>query len=125
MKQTLNTPDVDPPVPRKLKTKKVLTIPLISMAHTPLLVAEMLGEPYQDPKIIALGKDTKIAPTVIHVRNMDDQSEALLVVNTLIASAFERAGGELKGRIFQFRSQGIRDGKNYRDIHVTEMELDS
>jgi len=107
---------------RKLKVKKHLTIPLISMAHTPLLVARMLGEPYTDTHIITLGKDQDKPPLVILVYNFDNDREEILVINSLIASAFQRAEPPLKGRIFRFESRGIRDGKNYRDIDVSEME---
>jgi hypothetical protein len=114
----------EPSKKRTLRPKSHLTIPLISMAHLPTLTCKVLGEPYIDQKITALGKDTKTAPTVILVLNLDTNQEALLVVNTLIASAFERAGSPLTGRYFQFLAKGIRDGKNYRDIDVTEMEWD-
>jgi hypothetical protein len=105
-----------------LKLKQRLTIPLISMAHLPILTCRIVGEPYQDDKIIAVGKDVKQAPTVVRVFNLDTNDEALLVVNALIASAFERAGYPLTGRYFQMRAGTIREGKNYRDIDVSEME---
>jgi len=107
---------------RHLKLKQRLTIPLISMAHLPLLVARILSDPYQDEKITALGKDSAIAPTVVKIFNLDTQEEALLVVNVLIASAFERAGKPLVGRLFRFVGGEVRDGKRYRDIDVCEME---
>jgi hypothetical protein len=114
--------DSDSPKTRSLKLKQRLTIPLISMAHLPTLTCRILSEPYVDDKIAVLGKDATSKPTVVRVHNLDTDSEALLVVNTLIASAFERAVPPLTGRIFQLKSAGIRDGKQYRDIDVSEME---
>jgi hypothetical protein len=93
------------------------------MAHLPLLMCKILGEPYQDEKITAAGKDQMLAPVVVRVLNLDTSEEALLVVNAIIASAFTRAVPPLTGRYFQFRSSGIRDGKKYRDIDVCEMEF--
>lgn len=110
---------------RTLVAKKHLTIPLISMAHLPILTALILGEIYTEDKIKAAGKDVQVAPKVILVRNLETNEDALLVVNAIMASAFERAGSPLTGRIFQFRAGTIRDGKTYRDIDVTEMEYES
>lgn len=62
---------------------------------------------------------------MVLIHDIEADSQALLVVNALIASAFERAGSPLTGRYFKFSSRGIRDGKNYRDIDVYEMEEDS
>ena len=107
---------------RTLVAKQHLTIPLLSMAHLPTLTCKILSEPYRDEKITALGKDTKIAPTVILVYDLDAEKEGLLVVNAIIASAFERAGGSLTGRYFNFTAGTIREGKNYRDIDVTELQ---
>lgn len=107
---------------RGLKVKRNLTIPLISMAHRPELTCVMMSEPFQDAMIQAVGKDAKIPPTLILVFNLDEQAEALLVVNALMASAFQRAGGPLTGRFFHFQAGEIRAGKNYRDITVTELE---
>jgi hypothetical protein len=87
-------------------------------------MCRILGEPYQDEKITAAGKDQMMTPTVVKVLNLDTQSEALLVVNAIIASAFARAIPPLTGRYFQFKSSGIRDGKKYRDIDVCEMEYE-
>jgi hypothetical protein len=121
--RSTKTPKTSLPI-RQLVVKKHLTIPLISMAHLPTLTCQILSEPYTDDKITALGKDTTTAPVVVLVRNLDTDQEALLVVNALIASAFQRAGGSLIGRYFQFIAGTVREGKNYRDIDVTEMQID-
>jgi hypothetical protein len=94
------------------------------MAHLPILVCRILGEPYQDDRIVALGKDSKTPPWVILVFDMDGDRECLLVVNAIIAAAFVRAGSPLAGRYFRFTAGSIRDGKNYRDIDVMELEWD-
>lgn len=94
------------------------------MAHTPLLTCEILDEPHVDDKIKALGKDTQSAPTVVLVKDLDTDEQALLVVNTIIMSAFERSGLPVKGKVFQFRAGTIREGKTYRDIDVTEMKYE-
>lgn len=119
----MKSTDDQEPKKRHLVTKKHLTIPLVSMAHVPLLTAEILGEPYVDENIKALGKDTKVAPTVVLVMDLDDNTEKLLVVNAIIASALGKAGYPITGRFFQFRAGTIREGKAYRDIDVTEMML--
>lgn len=91
------------------------------MAHEAKIVARMLGEPYVDTKIKALGKDSNSAPTVISILDYDTEKEALLVVNTIIMSAFEASGFPVTGKIFSFTAGTIREGKNYRDIDVVEM----
>lgn len=110
---------------RKLVAKQQLTIPLISMAHLPLLLCEALSEPYQDEQIAVMGTDNKSIPTVIKIRDLDDNEVKLLVVNTIIASAFQRAIPPLTGRFFLLKGGTIREGKRYRDINVTEMELEA
>jgi len=91
------------------------------MAHEALITAVMLSEPYQDEKIKSLGKDAGTVPTVVRIEDIDTGEEALLVVNTLMASAFERSGLPITGKIFQFRGGDLREGKTYRQVDVTEM----
>lgn len=109
---------------RSLKVKTELTIPLVSMAHTALLTCRVLGEPYIDEQITALGKDTNTKPTVVLICDLDDNAQKLLVCNAIILSAFRKAGMPITNRIFQLRAGNIREGKNYRDIHVVEMEYE-
>lgn len=81
-----------------------------------------MEEPHQDDNIKALGKDTGVVPTVCLVHDLDSRLDCLLVVNAIIASAFQRSGYPVTGKFFKFVAGTIREGKAYRDIDVTEME---
>lgn len=119
-KQAAEIPEVEPS--RTLKVKQQLTIPLISMAHRAILHARILGPLYVDEAIQTLGKDQQNRPTVVKIHDLDEDKDALLVVNAIIASAFKRCEGDIVGRLFRFTGGEIREGKAYRDIQVAEME---
>lgn len=105
----------------RFKTKAKLTTPLYSMAHLPTLTVRAESEPYEADFVLALpGKDDS-KPTVMKVTNMDDGEVAVLILNSIMLSSLLRAGGSLTGRFFKFTANGIREGKNYRDIEVEEM----
>lgn len=109
---------------RKFSRKQKLTTPLYSMAHLASLTVQATSEPYEADFVLQLpGKDDS-KPTVIKVTNMDDGEDAVLILNSIMLSSLLRAGGPLTGRFFKFTANGIREGKNYRDIDVEELQED-
>jgi len=105
-----------------LRTKKVLTVPIISMSHRDMLVCRCLEEPHQSD--ISLGDDTKDKPVVCLVQDLDTGAVNLLICHTLLISAWEKAGGTVTGRIFKILAGEMKQGKNnkYRDLTVSEEE---
>jgi len=105
-----------------LRTKKVLTVPIISMSHRDMLVCRCLEEPHQSD--ISLGDDTKDKPVVCLVQDLDTGAVNLLICHTLLISAWEKAGGTVTGRIFKVIAGEMKQGKNnkYRDLTVSEEE---
>lgn len=94
------------------------------MAHLASLTVQATSEPYEADFVLQLpGKDDS-KPTVIKVTNMDDGEDAVLILNSIMLSSLQRAGGSLTGRFFKFTANGIREGKNYRDIDVEELQED-
>lgn len=116
---------IQPPTRPKLKVKRVLTLPLISMAHRDILVCQILEEP--KPADFELGPSVEKPPLLVRILDLDTMTQALLICSALVISAFERAGGLLTGRYFALKSGEIRNGKmfNYRDIQTSEMEIDN
>lgn len=109
---------------RRLKAKRRLTVPLVSMAHTPILVCLVEGEPVTMHITTGVGKEKSADPTVVPILNLDTGEDGLLICNTIILSAFSKIEGGVTGKYFSLRSSGIRDGKAYRDIDIVEMEMD-
>lgn len=108
-----------------LKAKRRLTVPLVSMAHTPILVCLVKGEPVTMHITTGVGKEKSADPTVVPIVNLDTGEDGLLICNTIILSAFSKIEGGVTGKYFSLRSSGIRDGKAYRDIDIVEMELET
>lgn len=105
----------------KYKPVKQLTIPLWSMSHTPTLLIRAEGEPHEADFTLAIPGKPDSKPLVLGCRNLDTDETGLLVLNTLMSSALTRAGGLLSGRIFEFKANGKKEGKDYLDVRVTEM----
>lgn len=109
----------------KFKPLKQLTTPLWSMSHTPTLLIQAKGEPHEADFTLAIPGKPDSKPLVLECCNLDTDEKGLLVLNTLMSSALTRAGGLIDGRIFEFKSLGKKDGKDYLDVRVTEMREDN
>lgn len=89
------------------------------------LTCQVLSAPYTAEDITGMGAETNTKPTVCRVLNLDTDEQGLLVVNAIIASAFAKVEGGILNKYFQLRGGDIREGKKYRDITVTLMEIDN
>lgn len=107
---------------RKYKAVKQLTTPLWSMSHTPTLLIRAEGEPHEADFTLAIPGKPDSKPLVLGCCNLDTDEKGLLVLNALMSSALARAGGLINGRIFEFKANGKKEGKDYLDVKVTEMD---
>lgn len=110
---------------RKFKASQRLTIPLISVAHTPLLMVEILGEMYEADMDLGSSAEKAGKPTLCRVFNLDTESDGLLICNEIIRSSFLKVEPTYVRRVFQIKAGDIRPDKRYRDIDVTLMEEES
>lgn len=101
-------------------TVRKLTHSLISMAHRGDLVCFVVDEMHtmELPMAGQAGKVT--AANVLTVIDESTGEEAILILNSVMKSALERAGGSLSQRRFHFKAGDIREGKRYRDVQVEE-----
>ena len=109
----------------RFREKQRLTLPVFSLAHTPIMVIKILSEPHEADFIIEVAGKKDSKPTVIECLNLDTDERGLLIVNAIMASAFLKAQPPLTGRYFKLTSRNIREGKKYRDIDVVELEPES
>lgn len=107
---------------RMLEGRKaiVLTKPLVSMNHRKELICEITVEPYEMNIPTANLNGASGNTHVVDVIDSETAGEAILILTSVMKSALERAGGDLKGRIFRFQGGEIREGKRYRDVQVEE-----
>lgn len=98
-----------------------LTKPILSMAHLKELAVELITEPYEAHIALPTRKEGAGPTKVVDVVNLETGEEGMLILGSLISSAFQRAGSPLKGRFFALRSGTIREGKRYRDVDVVEL----
>lgn len=107
-----------------------LTLPVLSMAHLAVVIVLILDEIHEADFIVEMPGKADSRPKVITVTNIGDDTEncktgedGILIVNSIMESALTKAGGSLIGRMFKISSKGMREGKQYRDIDITEMKL--
>lgn len=104
-----------------LTTKRQLTLPLISISHTPDITFVACGE-IQETTMPDPGGTESGRAFVIEGRFHGAMDHVLLCLNTVMRTALERAGAPLAGRIFHFKFVGKRPGKRYADVQVVELE---
>ena len=66
---------------------------------------------------------TPVKTWVVEITDVVRSTPWLLICNSLIKSAFERAGTPLAGRYFAIRAGDIVAGKRYRHVDIVELEL--
>lgn len=117
------------PLKERLQEKQELTLPVISMAHTPLLVCRVLDEIHEADFVVEIPGKPDSKPFIVTVLNLDDDSKGLLILNTIMKSALEKCIAldpdhkALAGRYFKFTTKDKREDKKYLNIHVVEMEV--
>lgn len=109
---------------RKFRAKQRLTLPLLSIAHTPIMMVQVIEAMYLADITVGVGKEAEQKPTVCKVLSLDTETEGLLICNKIIQSALEKVEGGYVGKVFSLRGQDIRDGKRYRDVDIVLMEED-
>ena len=129
---TEGTKKLAKPVTELFKVKKRLTRPVISINRYPELVIQIQGELKEIEMPVGGKKVEGQMTSVVDVLEVTTGSEAMLICNALIKSAFERAQGNLRddgtptypldGRFFALRGGDIQDGKRYRMVDVVELQ---
>jgi hypothetical protein len=121
--RTVETPKALAVPAKDLRLKRKLTMDATSIARLNQVICRAQGEleSIEMPPTVAGGpKSTAVAVPILDVVTM---KEYLLICNSLIVSAFQRAGSPLEGRYFALRSGEIKAGKRYRQVDVMELEL--
>jgi hypothetical protein len=112
----------------KLREKQQLTLPVFSLAHTPIMTVRVLDEIHEADFVLEIPGKPDSKPLVVTVMNLDTDEKGILVVNAIMKSAFEKCVATdpqkhaLTGRYFSLSARGKREDKKYLDINVVEME---
>jgi hypothetical protein len=109
----------------KLKVAKVLTLPLLSIAHSLILTVQITGELFKSDIEIKAINSKDPYPTVAPCINMDNGEKSLLIANAIIVSTLGKIEGGYVGKYFRLEAGNIREGKTYRDVRMTLMEEDT
>jgi len=118
--ESQNLPAAQPP---NLTLKRRLTMDATSIKNLQEVVARTDSELYT---LMMPGFDAARTPVktwVVEITDLVQSTPWLLICNSLIRSAFERAGTPLVGRYFALRSGDIVAGKRYRHVDIIELEL--
>jgi hypothetical protein len=109
--------------PNQLKLKRKLTMDATSIARLAQVVCRVEGE----MEVIEMPPAAKGAPPseahAVPILDLVRNEQFLLICNSLIVSAFRRAGEPLTGRYFALRAGDIAVGKRYRHVDVMELEV--
>lgn len=110
-------------VVKSITFKKLLTRPLVAMAHKRELLFECTSEMYEHTLPTAGRTDKPSAATLIDGIDLETGEEVSLILNTVMKSAFERAKPPLSGRAFGLRAGEAKADKRYRIVDVIEVEV--
>lgn len=104
--------------------RRLLTPPLVAMAHRRELLFECKSEMYQR-SLPGGGRTEKELPaTLIDGIDLETGEVITLICNAMMKSAFERATPPLINRAFGLRSGDIKADKKYRIIDVIEIDVE-
>lgn len=109
---------------KSIRFKRTLTLPLISISHERELLFKVTGETSTIMLPVKGRSDEPKEASVITGVNVETGEEVMLIQNAIIKSALERAGGDLKGRTFAMRENGLKADKNYRVVDIVEVDID-
>ena len=103
------------------KRAKALTTTLFSAAHTPNLAVRVTG-PLYEKVMPTFSKREDKAVELLPVVNLDTGEEGDLIINTIMHNVFSEYGDSIVGRSFEIVTGKIREGKDYRDTKIYELE---
>lgn len=113
------------------KVARVLTIPFVLITSGVEMVLRVTSKmvqqegakfnvPKRDKAAAGLGSQD---PWVCDVTNVQTGALGRLICNKIIQSTFEMyPDGDYVGRVFAIRNSGKREGKNYMDMQIVELE---
>lgn len=110
------------PKPEQLKQKRRYTLDVASIARLKEVLCMLNSEIYTI-EMPPMAKDAP--PSQAHAVDIVDllrSQEYVLILNSVMLSALDRAGKPLTGRYFAFRGGEIKAGKRYRQVDVIELE---
>lgn len=111
---------VTPQVQQTFNVKKRLTVPIISMAHTEQVFAEVLS-PIEVRVIEGFGKGADGQVELLRIKNLQDNQEYDLVVSAVIKSTLVQEK-EYVGHKYLFKAGVQVAGKKYRPVDIFELE---
>lgn len=113
--------------PREIKSVEItrpLTPPLIAMVHQGKLLFEAASD-LTTMNLPVKGRSESIQPaTVVEGYNLETGEYVVLICNTMMVSAFKKAGEPLKGKQFAIADNDLMADKNYRHIEVVQVAVE-
>ena len=108
----------------ELRAVRKLTLDVVSISKVGQVVALVQGELTEQVMPSKFHPDGKAPAWCLDIYDVTRQNSYILVCNTVLASALQRAGGPrpLTGRYFAIRCGEIEAGKRYRHVDVVELE---
>jgi hypothetical protein len=109
--------------PETLKLKRRLTMDATSISRLKQVICRIDGE-FESIEMPPAAKGAEPGAAVaVPITDVITQTQYLLICNSLIVSALQRATPPLVGRLFAMRAGEIKVGKRYRMVEVFEVEL--
>jgi hypothetical protein len=109
--------------PDTLNVKRRLTMDATSIARLKHVICRIDGE-FESIEMppAAKGADPGAA-VAVPITDLVNNVQYLLICNSLIVSALQRAVPPLVGRYFAIKAGEIKAGKRYRQVDIFELEL--
>ena len=114
---------ISPIRPSDLKTKRKLTLDVLSISKIGAIVMQCNGELQLAEFPSKFSANGKAPAYCIDVTDCETGEQYTLICNTVLSSALKRAAEPLTGRFFKVKVGDVRPGKTYRDTEVYEQEL--
>lgn len=110
-----------PPGPAEgFKRKADLTPTIISLAHTAHIYVEVLG-PVEKHAMPGVARSEDGTVPILRVRDLQTGAVGMLLCTTVLLSVLDRVG-DVVGKRLEIVATDPREGKNYRDVRVWEIE---
>lgn len=120
--QLIDTKSTVPAVQDKLKRKRRLTVDVTNLQKLGQVLCMTQSELYVKELPSQFHPSGKSPAYCVDIVNLHGGEELMLVCNTVLASALQRAGEPLAGRYFAMRCGEVVAGKRYRRVDVVELE---